>query len=757
MIENVITCIFITDMGPIMDKKELKELDMKKAEEYGKINKKYLKNKKDEIDILDFYQGTNLNPPYSAANSATSYSIKPYQLFPFFKTVIVDILPLPNEELFNEYYGMSIEELIELEEKGKVVVRLPDMYSGYSKIEDDYLDPIFSLNPPSSFLINGNYGYLINDKIQGEMEDFHNLFKKEFDFGNNLAMEMGMIDPYTIASFDMINGSNPYLANVGDETYKKVTHNNFNRLSFSGYNNVNNFLKELLSVGNGRLDWAFAYSTAYASFLADPILSSLNGTHMANYNMKEILNDLIIRTSSEELRKSLLNKSSDILCYDVGKTLTDEISAPLLFNLQESLDYDYQGAIKALKSLEKVIDSRNKNEIIDLTNELKNEIYEAGQIAENMREAPEKNAKRIEKISTVISYIGEWGGALTDDPQVKPLLDALDLLGQGGEMISQTQTLQKVIERAVKFNKTDHVLYLYNNYEIFSFTPKTSNDGIIKSRRPFNGDLYEKYEYYEYIYREIPIIRVLIDITSRLTVGEGPSLKYMGEDEAQGAEVLEFLKEWQGEYLPNEAIRLFVKCALLYGSAYHIKYIVKKDGKVHINPILIDPKSIRPIYKNSRIVGYEIINENGKKEIIKKGDIGAFNPQKNISMIEKYMPMLDIIYPEITNKDKRPKLLYDTIYENLGEKFELTRDGYNKSMRMLLNTLNVAQNLDNLVCIIEILLAWGDLNRKFNYNEKALGIYEQAQKAIEGKVCSNVMKKLENDLADRILEIKRLL
>lgn len=342
-----------------MDLELLSELDSKKANEAAKISKNY---KKDKVDILDFYPDLNLNTPYTGTNSTNSNSIKPYQLLPFFNTIIVDILPLPNEKLFNKYYGTSVEELIELERKKKVAIRLSSRYVTYKNVVDDYLDPILSRRPPSSFFINLCYGNLVNGKIIKELEEIEKLFKnKEFDFGNNLSMEMGIIDPMVLVSSDIIMRHKPYLSNLNNDDYSKFTQNNFIKLSCSGYKNVNEFLKELLNSGHGRLDWAFTYSSTYASFLADPILSSLNGTHMVHSNMKEILNDLIIRNSNKILNAKLQSKSSEILAYDIGKTLSEEIFTPLPLNLEKSLDYDYKGAINALKSLEKVVTKKKSN------------------------------------------------------------------------------------------------------------------------------------------------------------------------------------------------------------------------------------------------------------------------------------------------------------------------------------------------------------------------------------------------------------
>jgi hypothetical protein len=740
-----------------MDLTDLKELDSLKADEYGRISKK---NKKDKIDILDFYQDLNLDTTYTSANSASSNSIKPYQLFPFFKTVIVDVLPLYTEALFERYYGMSVEDLIELERKDKVAIRLPGIYTDYKDVENDYLDPILSRRPPSTFLINLKYGMLINNKISEEISEMENFFKnkEDFDFGNNLSMEMGMVDPLVITSSDIVTGNRPFLSNLNNDSYIKFTQNNFLKLNYTGYGNVNNFLKELLNVGHGRLDWAFTYSSAYTSFLADPILNSLNGTHMVNYNMKEILNDLIIRTSNDKLNKELLKKSNEILCYDIGKTLSEEISTPLPLTMQDSLDLDFDGATNALKSLEKVIDGKNRNEIIELSIALKNELFEAGQIVEGMRGATERDTTKITNITTTISLLGAGAGYLSGDPHFQPILNAIPLVSGGLSSIARTETLQKVIGRVVKSNKNDHVLYLYNNFKKVPITSNIDKIEILKSKKDFKDDLSKKYEYYEYIYRNIPIIRVLIDITSRLIVGKGLKLEYTGDETVPNSKIIEFLTRWQKENLPNEIIVMQNKYLLLYGKSYFLTSVVNKGRKKDLKLKPVHPKFIRPIYKNFLLKGYKILNEEGKIEFIKKDLIMSLdNSSKNISFVEKYIFLLDEIYPRITNKEIRPKLFYDVLLDNLDKASELTENDYNKSKKILLDTFKIAQYLENNVYSTIILITLGDLNRKYNKYAEAIEYYEKAQDFLEGKVYSVIMENLEKDLVYKILETLKLI
>ncbi len=311
------------------------------------------------------------------------------------------------------------------------------------------------------------------------------------------------------------------------------------------------------------------------------------------------------------------------------------------------------------------------------------------------------------------------------------------------------------MEKVVKYKKNDHVLYLYDNYEKSTIIPKTDKIRLFKSKEIFKDNISKKYDYYEYIYKNIPIIRVIIDITSRLIVGNGGSFKYVGDDEVPDTSMMEFLDNWLEEELPNELIRFQTKQYLLYGKSYLRIYVINKGRKKYITFKSIHPKSIRPIHENNQIKKYEIIDEKGKRQVIKKDQILEYSPSKNHSFVEKYIYLLDIIYPKITNKEKRPKLLYDTLFGNL--KTSSLMENYVKSEKMLLAALEIAKNLDNNVCIVVILSTLGDLNRKYNHYIKALEHYEQAQEYLGTKVHSTVMEKLETDLINKILEIQKLL
>ncbi|MBF4468136.1 MAG: hypothetical protein ISP01_01895 [Methanobrevibacter arboriphilus] len=733
-----------------MEKDDLNEIDSKMISEAEKIKTHY---NKDKIDILDFYPKMELKIPYTGTNTTTPNSIKPYQLLPFFNTVIVDILPLKSENSFEKYYGMSVEEIIELEKKGKLALKLAGKYIDYENLENNYLDPILNLKPYSSYWINIKYGELVNDKFHEELEDIENLFKnKEFDFGNYLSMEMGMVDPIVIASSDLISEGNPYYEHIGnDDLYKEITKNNFSKLSNSGYSNINKFLKQTLELGKGRLDWAFTYSHIYSSLLSDPIFNSLNGTNMTNYHLKDLLNDLILRTETKELKNGLLSQSGEILEYDIGKLLNDSVSIPLVLNLEESLDYYYDGAKKALVSLENSIREKNKEEIIDISNELNENLRESGKIAEGMRKYTEVIPNVVENISVAVGMVGEIGGVLTDDPQIKPIMETMEYGGQALEIFSQTETFQKGIGKLVKINKQDHVVYLYDNYDNLPSNIKNIPQKFtVLNGTSFNDNIGKKYDYYDYIYQKIPITRILIDITTNSVTYGGYSFEIDSEDSADKEKILAMLNKQKEKYFPDEAMRLFVKDSLLYGEAYIKKTEIEENGNKFFEIELINPKFIREIIRNGKIIGYNVKDKNNNEYHLKKENIISQKPSKAISVIEKYIAYYDLIYPpNLIMKNNRPKMINDKIWDLL-DKCGKIQDKYKECKIGLLEALEMTVYLDNFYVQGVILGMLGHLCIRHGKIEKGYGYYKKGLNTIENHIYSDTMKKLKADLNSNI-------
>ena len=128
-----------------MDIESLKELEYKNME----LNKKIYQRNNKADDILDFYPMFKLKEPYTSYYSDTFNRLKPYQLLPFFENIIFDLKPLSTEQDFYKYYGMSLEQIMELHDKGIIHFRIPSFMS-FEDVKTDYLDDILFQNPPPS-------------------------------------------------------------------------------------------------------------------------------------------------------------------------------------------------------------------------------------------------------------------------------------------------------------------------------------------------------------------------------------------------------------------------------------------------------------------------------------------------------------------------------------------------------------------------------------------------------------------------------
>lgn len=561
-----------------MDKKELEELDKKYINQMKRIIKNY--NKK-EVDILDFYPNFNLKPPYTNFNPLSEKNLKPFQLLPFFNGVIVDIKPFKNESDFKRYYGMSTTELLELHQKGCIYFNLFSPYVNFHNLENDYLDCILEKSTGNSCWSNFYYGYVVNNNSFDLADDISSFFKdKSFSFGSNSLNDLGLIDPLTMVAMNIVSGSENPLLPIPNKNYKLFTEKNFTKLWTCGFNEINTFLKRFLEEGNGRLDYAFVFSNIYLNFLCNPILDSLNGTYLVNNQLKELYKDLTMRDFSQtfpKLNKTTPNFEVDeslILNSDVGKILCEEISIPTLMSLENYEDYDYKAPIKALKSLENAVENKKVDEILDLTEVCKNELYSAAKIAEDMQSSVNNRIDLIDKFSMAIGLVGKLGRQI-NSPDIKPIFDTASILGYTTRLVFKSKMGKSILNKISRFNKSDHILFLYDNYEKFDIHSFNRNPILNRTNNqikyiPFNDELTDKYKYYEYLYENIPLIRVYIDIFAEKLFIKGYTIEH------SDAKVKQYFEDLFERELSISKMKHMIKQSLLYGVAY----LSKKNGNI---------------------------------------------------------------------------------------------------------------------------------------------------------------------------------
>ncbi len=211
-----------------MELGDLKELDKKEQERVSNIAKKHEGDKK--VDVNIFYKDFNLDEPHTSYNPISSVDLKPFQLAPFFKNIVLDIKPLPSEDWFKKYYGMDVEKCYELKNEGLFKFRLSNNYTDYFNLNNDYLDLILDDKPPVSNVVNRAHGLLINDDDSSINDLFHLIGSKDFDFGRYLLNDLGLSDPYMLSAFDIMAGHTYNLKNVDNEIYEIEMAHNFTKL-----------------------------------------------------------------------------------------------------------------------------------------------------------------------------------------------------------------------------------------------------------------------------------------------------------------------------------------------------------------------------------------------------------------------------------------------------------------------------------------------------------------------------------------------
>lgn len=725
-----------------MEKKLLLEKQNKAKGQVNDIIKKHEHDKK--INIIDFYPDYNLKEPYSSFNLSSDRNLKPFQLLPFFKNIIIDIKPFKNEKDFISYYGMDVNQLLEQWGKGIFKFRLSYDYTYYADLENDYLDEILDKNPPIAPLINKGHSILVNGSTFG-FENFNTYVSgKKLDFGNDLLLDLGGTDPLTIIAMDMMSGYGNSMVSFNESYYKYLVAENLSKLESCGFNEIVEFIKRFLDVGNGRLDWAFVFSNTYANFLSNPILDSLNGTHLVNSQMKQVANDLSIRHFENLFPKLNLpvpniDVKDSILSGDIAKVMCENINMPTLVEVEDLDNYDNDGPIKALASLEKAIIDKNNNKIVDLSLDLENELIYAADIVKDMQSNKKNIFGLLTRFSLGFGVIGEIASNILD-PTMKPLFDTLIAIGATGEFISNSRMLNMVLSKAQCFNKPSHVLYLYDTNEYLNFN--TSEIIKVSSNKyfPFNDDLTKKYEYFEYLHENIPLLSALMNIDNRHIFG---GMQIKSDNPEVKHHIIDFMETNNIEYKSKIA----VYDLNLYGVAYIKKGNRYSRGTPEVTMEVINPKFIRPKYKNDKIVSYQMINSKNKLEQI---------PVKYIellefpSIIERNIFFLDWVYPQITNKNDRPTLIHD-IFEKNQIDVENNIDNPKKLKSILNSSLNACKDLkSDKYHEAHILSALGGVYVRNGEYDEGIKYFEKAQEVCD-KCCSRDMENYSLEISDLIV------
>lgn len=671
-----------------MELGDLKELDKKEQERVSNIAKKHESDKK--VDVNVFYKDFNLDEPHTCYNPISSVDLKPFQLAPFFKNIVLDIKPLHSEDEFKKYYGMDVEKCYELKNEGLFKFRLSNNYTDYSNLNNDYLDLILDDKPPVSNVVNRAHGLLINGDDSSINDLFHLIGSKDFDFGRYILNDLGLSDSYMISAFDIMAGHTYNLKNGDNEIYEIEMAHNFTKLWACGYNEINELFKLLLGTGNGRLDWAFVFSNVYANILSNPILDSINGTQMMHSRIKYLAKDMSIQKLDSifpDLKNPAHNLEFDdsILSSDKLSIMTKTIDMPTLLNSDDLDDFDFKGAINALKTLEDIIDNKRIDEISGATQDLQNELISVGNIVKGLQEGKIRKKNILSNVSWGLSSVGFFGSLFGDNPYNW----ILGLVSAGGFLLDSAikfDSIDWILDKLNKLHKDSHIIYIYDNYDKLKFKDlKNPQINLKHNLTKFNDELTKKYEYYEYLYEKIPSIKVWIDIAIQNIIAGGSKVE--GGDPKIAYEINKMNKEISLDL----KLKKWLFDHFLYGSGYLITEISKTKYDAHS----INPHFVRSINNSGKIKNYVL--QDGERIIC--DNIVCLN---KFSIIEKNMLLLDTYYPEITKIDSRPTLIRDQL--EINEK--LVKDNY-KNYDMIIKifkeSVELCRQLDDKIHEIDLL------------------------------------------------------
>lgn len=671
-----------------MELEDLKELDKKEQERVSNIAKKHEGDKK--VDVNVFYKDFNLDEPHTCYNPILSVDLKSFQLAPFFKNIVLDIKPLHSEDEFKKYYGMDVEKCYELKNEGLFKFRLSNNYTDYSNLNNDYLDLILDDKPPVSNVVNRAHGLLINGDDSSINDLFHLIGSKDFDFGRYMLNDLGLSDPYMLSAFDIMAGHTYNLKNGDNEIYEIEMAHNFTKLWACGYNEINELFKLLLGTGNGRLDWAFVFSNVYANILSNPILDSINGTQMMHSRIKYLAKDISIQKLDSifpDLKNPAHNLEFDdsILSSDKLSIMTKTIDMPTLLNSDDLDDFDFKGAINALKTLEDIIDNKRIDEISGATQDLQNELISVGNIVKGLQEGKIRKKNILSNVSWGLSSVGFFGSLFGDNPYNW----ILGLVSAGGFLLDSAikfDSIDWILDKLNKLHKDSHIIYIYDNYDKLKFKDlKNPQINLKHNLTKFNDELTKKYEYYEYLYEKIPSIKVWIDIEIQNLIAGGSKVE--GGDPKIAYEINKMNKEISLDL----KLKKWLFDHFLYGSGYLITEISKTKYDVHS----INPHFVRSINNSGKIKNYVL--QGGERIIC--DNIVCLN---KFSIIEKNMLLLDTYYPEITKIDSRPTLIRDQL--EINEK--LVKDNY-KNYDMIIKifkeSVELCRQLDDKIHEIDLL------------------------------------------------------
>ena len=141
-----------------------------------------------DLKPIDLYHEKTVSKLYPEYNFYQPYGvwtggIPLYAVLPFYKSLIVHLDPILTPERFKITYGFTIEEMIELREKGRLIILLRASYECYPKFYNSFLKDHVPLN--------NRFERVYLSGIGDNLSRFHKLLEKRYpSYEHNFSTEM---------------------------------------------------------------------------------------------------------------------------------------------------------------------------------------------------------------------------------------------------------------------------------------------------------------------------------------------------------------------------------------------------------------------------------------------------------------------------------------------------------------------------------------------------------------------------------------
>lgn len=373
-----------------MNTSQLKKWKKRKTEEESLHVENAIKN--GAYQVKDVYNDFGLQGSYTT-------SLDPYipvwALIPFFDQIIVGVLPyLKTEEDFKNWYGVSVKQLLMLEDQNRVKIRL--IFPRSINTVPNYLNSFFEKNYPSSLRDYEFNRHILGDENSRELRNRFSFFINRYE---------------SDLSIDTFRGNRKRAVKTAETVYLQ--------LAALGYTDQIDHFEKLSTIN---IDDAVKWLEICRLFFVGPEHYSLGGIHaIADNSINEIEN----------------NKKTIIFPSDVGVVLVKAFE--LYKPKYEITRFSLEDCISVYKNSELA-----RSTLVGLAEYVKNNNIDIDTI-EKLKDLIRKTRKRDEFWMRTLRLVAATAVSASMMP-FEPVLGVL--AGLGFSIISESKA--KPIDRTLK-------------------------------------------------------------------------------------------------------------------------------------------------------------------------------------------------------------------------------------------------------------------------------------------------------------------